>query len=63
MYTGWTLLGLPVGPTFFEQRRMINKAVGPTIVPQFDTLIQEHVESFLATLPTASGDPFDIVTP
>ncbi len=63
MYVGWTLLGLPVGPTFLEQRRIARKAVGPTAVPQYDELIQEHIASFLKTLPTTSGDPFDAITP
>lgn len=63
MYTGWTLLGLPVGSTFLEQRRIARKAIGPTAAPQYDGLIQEHISSFLKALPNTSGDPFDVITP
>jgi cytochrome P450 len=63
MYTGWTLLGLSVGPNFLEQRRIARKAVGPTAAPQYDTLIQEQIATFLQKLPTTFGDPFDVITP
>jgi hypothetical protein len=52
-----------MGPTFFEQRKIARKAVGPTAAPQYDTLIQEQIAAFLRKLPTTSGDPFDILTP
>ena len=63
MYTGWTLLGLSVGPDFLEQRRIARKAVGSTAVPQYDSLIQDQIATFLQKLPTTSGDPFDVITP
>lgn len=63
MYTGWTLLGLSVGPKFFEQRRIAQKAVGPTAAPQYDEIIQEHIASLIKDLPSTSGDPFDAITP
>jgi hypothetical protein len=63
MYTGWSLLGLSVGPDFFEHRRIARKALGPTAAPQYDPLIQEQIASFLLKLSTTSGDPFNVITP
>jgi cytochrome P450 len=63
MYIGWSLFGLSMGPTFFEQRKIARKAVGPTAAPQYDALIQEQIAAFLRKLPTTSGDPFDVLTP
>jgi hypothetical protein len=63
MYTGWTLFGLSLGPTFLEHRKIARKAVGPTAAPRYDTLIQEQIAAFLRKLPTTSGDPFDVITP
>lgn len=63
MYTDWTLLGIPVGPTFFEQRRIARKAVGPTAAPQYDGIIQEHIALLIKDLPSTAGDPFDAITP
>jgi hypothetical protein len=65
MYTGWTLhyWCSPWDPSFSEQRRIARKAVGPTATPKYDTLIQEHIATFLWELPTTSGDPFDAITP
>jgi hypothetical protein len=62
MYTGCSLVGISVGPDFFEHRRIARKALGPTATPQYDTLIQEQITSFLRKLPTTSGDPFNFIT-
>lgn len=57
---GWTLLQLPTGEAFNENRKVFKQVLGPQSVSQYDTLIEQEAEAFQKRFSGHSGDPFPI---
>ncbi|KAG8848706.1 hypothetical protein FRB91_010549 [Serendipita sp. 411] len=57
----WGLITAQPTPSFYEQRKVFRKVMGPHVISQFDLLIEEEAKNLIKRAENFSGDPHDIL--
>ncbi|KAG8815026.1 hypothetical protein FRC19_001322, partial [Serendipita sp. 401] len=57
----WGLITTQPTASFYEQRKVFRKVMGPHVVSQFDLLIEEEAKNLVKRAENFSGDPHDII--
>ncbi|PVF96183.1 cytochrome P450 [Serendipita vermifera] len=52
---------MPPNQSHSEQRKILNKAMGPLVVKQYDALIEDHAAHLVEALAGFVGDPFPLI--
>ncbi|KAG8833045.1 hypothetical protein FRC17_000111 [Serendipita sp. 399] len=57
----WGLITTQPTASFYEQRKVFRKVMGPHVVSDFDLLIEEEAKNLIKNARGFSGDPHDII--
>ncbi|KAG8797738.1 hypothetical protein FRC17_007658, partial [Serendipita sp. 399] len=57
----WGLITAQPTPSFYEQRKVFRKVMGPHVISDFDLLIEEEAKNLVNSAKGFSGDPHDIL--
>jgi cytochrome P450 len=61
MYLSENLVMMPPNQSHAEQRKILNKVMGPLAAKQYDTLIQDQANHLVGELSGFVGDPLPLI--
>ncbi|KAG8837900.1 hypothetical protein FRB91_007882 [Serendipita sp. 411] len=62
MASGYSLVFIPQGHEFNEQRKLFRLSLGPQVLGSYDRLIQQTIEGFAGKISGFKGDPHPRIT-
>ncbi|KAG8770503.1 hypothetical protein FRC20_005373, partial [Serendipita sp. 405] len=62
MASGYSLVFIPQGHEFNEQRKLFRLSLGPQVLGSYDRLIQQTIEGFVGKISGFKGDPHPRIT-